>query len=564
MSEHVYPVPAESHYLQEFLNPFLDDTVSATGLTPDQQFMIVLFGEDASEHRDEAIDAIESTGAVARKSRDIGQLSVISIDERRLNTFTTSLLYALLETDKDQSLQSTLKGDYIADEDERKIDYYLPRLIENIENALQEQSERFEETLESLFPVDPDSQKAREMNQRLEKDVVTETTIIDFLLLAAASTEDENGVRSLLRYIREEKIDDGDNLSGGSSGVSGYSRIIEISYLLNKKQFNSEFRTARNLHENGATSRLLSLLNETEEITVGSPTESEEAEADSDSDTPIESFYGIEQRIERLITSQFQGNATKIAKRLLRTINGTRLIQNNTDRVREVYQSQKDDLEVEISQLRGELTSLEAQDDEFDETKIIVDPDEVDPYEEIINLVDDTNSVILRFIFGFDRSNRTSAFTTLETRLGEHRQDLASYRTQLDELLNDISALESQCEQAVTRLERSYDRLEATSVEVNPPDRDQMITNLESAWEEELAQLKHGLPVIDFTDENISPDEKIEEWEEEIDGCRERLDQFTNPINQLNETVGKLEQIDKKRDNVKETLSEIDALMVEQ
>jgi prefoldin subunit 5 len=564
MNEHVYPVPAESHNLGDLLDPFLKEKVTQEGLTPDQQFTIVLFGEDASEHRDEVVDIIESTGPVARKSLDINQLSVISIDERRLNTFTTSLLYALLETDEDQPLPDTLRGDYIADEDERKIDYYLPRLIENIETALHDQGERFEEHLASMFPVDLDSQKAREMNQRLDKDVVTETTIIDFLLLAAASTEDENGVRSLLRFIREEKIDDGDMLSGGSSGVSGYSRIIEISYLLTKNQFNSEFRTARDFYEDGATSSLLNLLNETEEITVGPATESEEGQRDDRSETPLESFYGIEQRIEPLITSQFQGNATTIAKRLLREINGTRLIQNNSDLVREHYQSQKADLESEIDQLRAELTSLEGQGDKFDDTKIIVDSGEVDPYEEVINRVDNTNSVILRFIFGFDRSNRTSAFTTLEKRLAEHREDLASYRTQLDELLEDIRALETRCEQEVRQLERGYERLKAASVEMNPPDREQMITNLESAWEEELAQLKHDLPVVDFTDEDEPTEEILEKWEGEIDDSRKKLDEFTSPIDQLNETIDKLEQIDTKRDDVRETLSEIDDLMVVQ
>ena len=564
MNEHVYPVPAQSHNLQDLLDPFLKQEVTEKGLTPDQQFTIVLFGEDASEHRDEVVDVIESTGPVARKSRDISQLSVISIDERRLNTFTTSLLYALLETDKDQPLPNTLRGDYIADEDERKIDYYLPRLIENIQTALKEQSERFEENLASLFPVDADSQKAREMNKRLDKDVVTETTIIDFLLLAAASTEDENGVRSLLRYIREEKIDDGDMLSGGSSGIAGYSRIIEISYLLTKNQFNSEFRTARDLYEDGATSSLLNLLNETEQITHGPALESEEAQEDSGSETPLESFYGIEQRIEPLITSQFQGNATTIAKRLLREINGTRLIQNNSDLVLEHYQSQKADLESEISQLRAELTSLEGQGDAFDNTKIIVDSGQVDPYEEIVKLVDKTNSVILRFIFGFDRSSRTSAFTTLETRLREHREDIASYRTQLDELLADIRALETRCEQEVTQLERGYERLKEASVEVTPPDKGKVITNLESAWEEELAQLKHDLPVVDFTDEDEPIEERLNNWENEINSCRNRLDDFTTPVDQLNETIDKLEQIDQKRDNVRETLSDIDDLMVEQ
>ncbi len=564
MNEHVYPVPAQSRNLEDLLDPFLKEKVTQKGLTPDQQFTIVLFGEDASVHRDEAIEIIKSTGPVARKSLDINQLIVTSIDERRLNTFTTSLLYALLETDHDQPLPNTLRGDYIADEDERKIDYYLPRLIENIQTAIQEQSELFEENLASLFPVDPDSQKAREMNQRLDKDVVTETTIIDFLLLAAASTEDENGVRSLLRYIREEKIDDGDMLSGGSSGVAGYSRIIGISYLLTKNRFNSEFRTARDLYEDGATPSLLNLLNETEEVTVGPAPESEETEGDNGSETPLESFYGIEQRIEPLITSQFQGNATTIAKRLLREINGTRLIQNNSDIVLEHYQSQKADLESEISQLRAELTSLEGQGDAFDDTKIIVDSGQVDPYEKIVKLVDETNSVILRFIFGFDRSSRTSAFTTLETRLREHRKDIAGYRTQLDELLADIRALETRCEQEVTQLTKGYERLKTASVEVKPPDQGEMITNLESAWEEELAQLKHDLPVVDFTDEDEPIEERLDKWASEIDNCRNRLDDFTTPIDQLSETINKLEQIDEKRDNVRETLSEIDDLMVEQ
>lgn len=569
MSEHVYPVPAENHHLEEFLDPFLEDTVQDRGLTPDEQFLIVLFGEDASEHLDETSNIIDSTGPVARKSRDINQLSVVSIDERRLNTFTTSLLYALLETDEDQPLETTLSGDYIADEDERKVDYYLPRLIDNIQSALNEEGQQFEDNLESLFPINPGVQEARDMNQRLEKDVVSEKPIIDFLLLAAASTEDENGVQSLLRYIREESIDDGDKLSGGSSNVSGYSRIIEISYLLNKDKFNSEFRTARNLYEKGTTSGLISLLNETEGITAGQTAgsdgaEAEEAEADSGSDTPLETFYDIEQRVEALITSQFQGNATTIARRLLRTVNGTRLIENNRALVQDSYESHKADLESEIATLRGELSSLEAQGDEFNETTIIIDTSEADPYEKIVNLVDNTDSLILRYIFGFDRTNRTSAFTTLETRIREYREELAGYRTRISDLLDDIRALESRCDRAIDDLERNYERLEAASVEVNSPDRNQMTTNLESVWEEEIIQLKHDLPAIDFTENDELLEETLDQWETEIDDCRKRLNGLITPIDQLEDTVEKVEQIDEKRDNVREALSEIDELMVEQ
>lgn len=562
MSEHVYPVPADSHHLEELLDPFLKDTVQHRGLTPDEQFLIVLFGEDASEHLDETSNIIDSTGSVARKSRDINQLSVVSIDERRLNTFTTSLLYALLETDEDQPLQTTLRGDYIAEEDERKVDYYLPRLIDNIKSALNEEGQQFEDNLDSLFPINPGVQQARDMNQRLEKDVVSEKPIIDFLLLAAASTEDQNGVQSLLRYIREENIDDGDMLSGGRSNVSGYSRIIEISYLLNKNKFNSEFRTARELYDKGTTSGLISLLNETEEITVG--TRANADGTDGGSDTPIEAFYDIEQRVEPLITSQFQGNATAIARRLLRTINGTRLIENNRDLVQDSYQSQKKDLESEIATLRGELSSLKTQGDEFNETTIIIDTSESDPYKKIIDLVDDTDSLILRYVFGFDRTSRTSAFTTLETRLREYREELAGYRARISDLLGDIRAIESRCDQAIDDLDRNYEDLEAASVEVDPPDRSQMVTNLENVWEEEIVQLKHDLPTVDFTEDDESLEETLDEWEKEIDDCRERLNGLITPIDQLEETAKKLKQIDEKRDNVREALSEIDELMVEQ
>lgn len=564
MSEHVYPVPAEGRHLEDLLAPFLEETVAQKGLTPGEQFLVVLFGEDASEHLDETAEVIESTGPVARKSQDLNQLSVVSIDERRLNTFTTSLLYALLETEQDQPLQDTLNSDYIADEDERKVDYYLPRLIEQVENALFEEGQRFEENLDAIFPVDTDSQRPRDMNQRLEKDVVTEAVILDFMLLAAASTEDNSGVKRLLRYIREEKIDDSEMLSGGRGNVSGYSRIIRISYLLNKNQFNSEFRTARELYDNGATAKLLSLLNDTEEFAVGSEAKPESAEADGGTEPQLESFYSIEQRVEGLLTSQFQGNATTIAKRLLRTINGTRLIQNNSDAVRSSYQSQKADLESEISQLRGELTSLEAHGDEFDEAKIIVDTGEPDPYEKIISLVDDTNSLIIRFIFGFDRANRTSVFTTLETRLQEYRDIISDHRARVEELLEEIRGLESRYDQEIEKLETNYERLEETSVKVETPDRTQMVANLESAWKEELVQLKHDIPKIDFTENDGSPPESLDQWEQNIAECRHRLDGLCKPINQFEQTVDKIEQIDKKRGEVRSALSQIDDLVVEQ
>jgi prefoldin subunit 5 len=563
MSEHIYPVPAESHHEEELLTPFLEETVTQMGLTADEQFLIVLFGEDASERLDETEEIIKDTGPVVRKSLDLNQLSVVSIDERRLNTFTTSLLYALLETDQDQPLQNTLSSDYIADEDERKVDYYLPRLIEKVENALHEESRRFEDNLDTIFPVDPGAQRPREMNQRLEKDVVTETVIIDFMLLAAASTEDSSGVRRLLRHIREEDIDDSGMLSS-KGNVSGYSRIISISYLLNKNQFNSEFRTARELYDEGATAGLLSLLNETEDFTISSDAEVGALEADGGANTQLKSFYNIEQRVEGLLTSQFQGNATTIVRRLLRTINGTRLIQNNSDIVRSKYQSQKEDIESEIAQFRGELTSLAALGDEFDETKINVNTAEPDPYEKVVSLVDGTNSLVIRFIFGFDRESRTSTFTTIEAHLREYRRTLSEYRARVEELHDEIQELEARCDQEVRRLETNYDRLESTSVEVDTPDRAQMISNLVGAWEEELAQLKHDLPKIDFTAEDEDPQASLDQWEERVSESRNQLDELCGPIDQLEQVVEKIGEIDEMRNNVRDTLSQINDTMVEQ
>jgi hypothetical protein len=542
MSVELYPVPGAEPHLESFVEPFLESTVKDEGLDPEKQFLILLFGESASEQVEPVREIARAHDTTTAQALEIGQLRVTPLEERRLNTFTTSLLYNLLEINSDSDLRETLEGDAITDEDGRKIDYYLPRLTDSVSEMVETQQTDIETALETMFPVELENEAARTMNTRLDNDIVTEQTIMDHLLLAAGAEEAPDDVSSLVRYLREEKIDDTGYLSKGAD-ASGYKRVFSLSYNLNEDRFSENFQTAQELYNQGATSQLFQILNQV------------------DTDIDLSEVYKHESPIERLITDQFAGNDREIAQRILRTINGTRVVENNRDRVKEEYEGAREKFKGTVENAREQINELQAHNSKFDERKIEITTGEVDQFETLVQRIDEVDSTIIKYLFGFDRKQRTSVFSTLTEQVDQYSDRLQDHRTNIDERIERLNQFEQTRDELLDKIDEVYDQIEDTSIEIELPPRQSVKQDLESQWNEEVTDLKASLPPIDFEAEDDTIESKIEQWDSKNAQTMNELEPIREPVDVLESFGQKIETIEEKRSEARRELESIDELM---
>lgn len=539
MSVHLYPVPGTEADVESFIEPFLENTVSQEGLSPESQFLILVFDESSSTSVDAIEEIVQQHSAVAQQALEIEQLVIERLDERRLNTFNTSLLFNLLAADDDTSLQKTLESDLVSDEDERKIDYYLPRVNDTVSEMVSRQSELFEEKLETIYPVDLDGDAARDMNERLEGDIVTEQTIIDYLLLAASSTEDPVGIKELVKYVRKNKIDSSGYLSGGSEGVAGYQRVFSLSYDLPSDEFRDEFRTARSLYEEGATPELLQLLNQT------------------DAEIEFTQIYNHESAVERLVISQFGGNDREIGRRLLRTINGTRAVQNNREEIQEQFEESKADLEATIEETREEISRLKGFNDRFAEPKIQLASAEINQFEKLLEKIENVDSAVAYYLLGVEREKRTSVFTTLERRLENHRAELEAYRNRIAGYITKLEQFDTDRVNQIDTISSALSDIRSTSIKIEFPEEQSLEQDLETKWEDQIVELESELPVVDLTESDDAIETSLSEWEKHFEATGAELNKITMPVSKLETFSSNLQEIEGERDEMREMLSEI-------
>lgn len=546
MSVTIYPVPATQSGVEELVAPFIENTVEENGLLPGTQFLIVLFGDPESQQEANIEDAVRTQSAVARQTLELQQLQVSSIDERRLNTFTTSLLFNLLEARRDASLDddlaSVLDSDTVSDEDERKIDYYLPRAEEKIAEFAAEQEQAFEERLDDLFPVTFD-ENVRTLYDRLEDDIVTYEPTIDLLYLAAASTEDTEGVRNLLEHIRTTDIEDEGYLSGGEGGVAGYLRVITNAYSLADNDFNEVFQTARRVYNDAQTSALISLLN------------------DVDTSPDITELYDHTPPARDLISNQYGGSDQDLATRILRTVNGARVIGHASEEVIEEYEEARKEFEKAIADTTGELESLQAHNQSFGDDRIIGDPVDVDRFQKLLQRVEATNSVVLKYLFGVEREKRTSVYETLTYRLGKERDRLQTLNGDIQSRLDDIERLENDLQNRLAAIESAYENIQETSVQISLPDQDSVQATLEAEWLSTLQRLKEDLPEIDAAADKSEIENQLADWDERIEETEEELEKLSEDINRLKSFRDNVESIESKREEIRQTMQNIESLM---
>jgi hypothetical protein len=312
MNSTLYPVPAHEDALESLLEEFLEGEVAKYALNPDRIFTVVLFGnEDYMQEAEEAAERfISNSDERIQLSFEINQLQVITLDERRLDTFATSLLYNLLELDQTAGLEDTIGRDDITGDAVRKIDYYIGKLNEHFAERIAEQANQFEEELGELFPARLDDQNSNELSSLFEKRLPgSENARIDYLLLASAASEERDEFCQLFGTARDRDLDASEHLSSGSGG--GYTRVIQFGYDLQKDDFRSEFTTAIRKSEAVNRYELRTALNRL----------SPRAE--------LASVYTQEPELMQLISNQYNGTGTKLAELLVRMIDTIQVISDN-------------------------------------------------------------------------------------------------------------------------------------------------------------------------------------------------------------------------------------------
>jgi hypothetical protein len=443
-----------------------------------------------------------------------------------------------METDDD--LKSALQSEDISDEDERKIDYYLPRVSDKVSELSEQQQETFEHRLEELFAVSLNEPAVEKLDNRLQDDIVTMEPILDLLLLSAGSTEDREGVESLLEHIRSSGIDDEQYLSGGEGGVAGYKRVVTNSYSLTDDGFNDVFQTARRLYADGASTDLLRLLED----------------VDRETDANI---YEHDSPVEDLIVNRYEGEDRDLARRLFRTINATRIIENNHNWVLDEYHSEKKQFEETVDDIQQTLRDLENHNHPFNEKKISIEEFDVSRFETLATKADEIDSAVAKYLLGVERESRTSIFETMAYHLKKDRDRLTDMKSEIANKIDDIESLSEQVDRRLQMIDEVYDDIEQTTVSINIVDRDQVKAEFEASCRQIIGELKQDLPVVEITDNGV--EETLKTWDTQISQTKEELADVADYVDRLEEFRDDIHEIETERQAIHRKFDKIESLM---
>lgn len=561
MKTSVYPVPCDEESIEELIDPFLETEINQRAFSKDDLFMILLLDSSTSEYEGSNGDVdyedlveshINNKESRIREAYALDQLTVTPLDERRLNNFAISLLYNVLEQDPTTDPTSILLNEEnLTDEDIRKIDYYLPKINDQIQNLITEHQKEFEEQISSLFPVSLNDQATSQLHNRVNDQIQSHGAIIDYFIFAAAADEDENGVRSLLGSIRDMDLDE-ELLSGERMAeISGYQRIIENVYTKQQSEFFDDFETAINLYRDSTTNaELLRILRKLDSDISIDPDQNQN-----------KSVYLYEPVLTQLLTAQIDGN-NQIAQWLLQAINIIRLVQDNEKSVLDSYQKQHEELENILDDIDRKFSDIDELQEYYPREKLNYDDATINYVREMIREVERTNSLLIKFVFGYDRDSRTSAYTTAQTRLKDTQQKIDSGIGKLQTQTRDIKRLEERLEDHLNTIDQAYEDIKETSVIVDLPDRNDIKEALQNEWSTEIESLKQDLPMLDFASkaEDIRQTQQ-EDWQQMISETQSELQSLENSVNDLSKFRDQLQEIEEVRENTRKEFQRIHAKM---
>jgi len=516
MDTNVFPVPADDSVIEANVSPYLTNEVNNKALQPDDLFIVLLIGEGASQSRSTVQDAIENSSERVRAAAQLNQLRVESIDERRLNSFSISLLYNLLELDPTVSLLETIQRDDIPDGDVRKIEYYLPKISSTVETLAEEASKQFDESVQSLFPVSLSDGQTHDLHEDIEERLAASPKPrIDLFLLSQAASNEHEQIRGLFETIRGRDLDTKTFL-GSSDG--GYTRLAGRVYSLQSNDFRSEFNTAIEKVNSASRMQLIELL------------------TNLDSSASPADVYNGQPAFQALITSKYNTVGSSVAEWLLGSVEASRIIQDSSKNIRSAYKEQRDALQATNESIADLYESIGESQSKLPDGKIQYDDSVVGDITELIRRADRIDSVTAKFVLGYDRNGRNSLFTTLEENLTDLEQKLNTADGMLSNGINQIGGLENRLQTSLADIDTAYESIAESDVSVDLTEKETLKEHIEEHGEEAISDLKERLPAVDVSDDTDEIRKKNDAWNEEVRKARRQI----APMQQQIENLGRL------------------------
>jgi hypothetical protein len=516
MDTNVFPVPADDSVIEANVSPYLTNEVNNKALQPDDLFIVLLIGEGASQSRSTVQDAIENSSERVRAAAQLNQLRVESIDERRLNSFSISLLYNLLELDPTVSLLETIQRDDIPDGDVRKIEYYLPKISSTVETLAEEASKQFDESVQSLFPVSLSDGQTHDLHEDIEERLAASPKPrIDLFLLSQAASNEHEQIRGLFETIRGRDLDTKTFL-GSSDG--GYTRLAGRVYSLQSNDFRSEFNTAIEKVNSASRMQLIELL------------------TNLDSSASPADVYNGQPAFQALITSKYNTVGSSVAEWLLGSVEANRIIQDSSKNIKSAYKEQRDALQATNESIADLYESIGESQSKLPDGKIQYDDSVVGDITELIRRADRIDSVTAKFVLGYDRNGRNSLFTTLEENLTDLEQKLNTADGMLSNGINQIGGLENRLQTSLADIDTAYESIAESDVSVDLTEKETLKEHIEERGEEAISDLKERLPAVDVSDDTDEIREKNDAWNEEVRKARRQI----APMQQQIENLGRL------------------------
>jgi len=534
MNSSLYPVPAEESGLEPLVQPFLQDEVAKDALEPNCIFAIVLLGNDDDIRDVETAtqEFISSSDERIQVAAELDQLQVTTLDERRLDTFATSLLYNLLELDQTAPIPETISRDDIADEGVRKIDYYIEKLNEYFATRIEQQTDEFQENLKTLFPVTLGDQSSTELFDLFENRLTaSQNARVDYLLLARAASEERDRCLRFFETARDRGLDSKKYLGPISGGGGGYTRIIEYGYDQRQNDFRSEFTTAIQKAEEADTLNLRTKLNRL------SP------RAD------LATTYMQEPGLLRVLSNQYDGTGSDLADLLVRMVDAIQVIQDEKDKITVEYEQAKESLDETIDQLNSVYDRIEDHSSEYPSGKIQHDSSVVGDLREFCRVTDRISQPTAKFVLGYDREGRSSLYSTLQENIDNRRQELESRETDLGEHTNRLQSLADRTQTKINDIDSAYMTIETSSVNVDLPPKDDVKDTVEERCETVLENVKSELPGLDFSNEADNIRDIQDEWDEMLTDARQDIDEVFQVVDQLERLAGEIDELETERES---------------
>jgi uncharacterized coiled-coil DUF342 family protein len=449
-----------------------------------------------------------------------------------LDTFATSLLYNLLELDQTAPIPETISRDDIADEGVRKIDYYIEKLNEYFATRIEQQTDEFQENLKTLFPVTLGDQSSTELFDMFENRLTaSQNARVDYLLLARAASEERDRCLRFFETARDRGLDSKKYLGPISGGGGGYTRIIEYGYDQRQNDFRSEFTTAIQKAEEADTLNLRTKLNRL------SP------RAD------LETIYMQEPGLLRVLSNQYDGTGSDLADLLVRMVDAIQVIQDEEDKINVEYKQAKESLDETIDQLNSVYDRIEDHSSEYPSGKIQHDSSVVGDLREFCRVADRISQPTAKFVLGYDREGRSSLYSTLQENIDDRRQELESRETDLGEHTNRLQSLADRTKTKIDDIDSAYVTIEASSVNVDLPPKDDVKDTVEEKCETVLEDVKSELPGLDFSNGADNIRDIQDEWDEMLTDARQDIDEVFQVVDQLERLAGEIDELETERES---------------